>query len=518
MSGTLFPPQGMYINVKEFGAKGDGSTDDTAAIAAAVTFATPASIYAQSGTVFFPAGNYITGQINLPERVALVGVGLATQLTLRSSATSVENLIMNVQNYSGVNDAQACGVHNMRLEGNNGGVSGSNYNSGIVFKNDTPSGTYEYTDARHQVSNVLIQNFTGNGFVQTGRGVVQAMNVQIWSCNGFGFNINIDSQYINCDAGNCGLDGFLIQGNNMLSNCKAWFSGNKLTSNRYSGSAGSATTVTAPANAWDGGNISGGLTFSIANGWGNGFVYYNISGSSAAGNFNGGETLGCCAQDNARAGFYIRGGRQTLVGCEADSNANAGTSDGTSTGTAVATAAGFDLGGSSNCTVSGITWDRAANLNHQTWGMNITSSAAGNRVELIFYGKLNDNSTNMPPLQTSSVIGSNKVQMGASGGGFNAVAYNSSWTPDPYLGDTYAMTLTGNTTVGAPALTGTNTGTGIYLVVGSRLTLVFTQDGTGGRTITLNAVFRLNSKSFSTTASATTGITFVWDGTNWQAL
>jgi len=116
------------------------------------------------------------------------------------------------------------------------------------------------------------------------------------------------------------------------------------------------------------------------------------------------------------------------------------------------------------------------------------------------------------------VIGSNKVQMGVQGGGFNALSYSSSWTPDPFLSETYAMTLTGNTTVGAPALTGTNTGTGIYLVVGQKLTLLLTQDGTGGRTVTLNAVFKLNGKSFSTTASATTGITFVWDGTSWQAI
>jgi len=516
VSDVFYPPRGIYVNVKDFGAKGDGSTDDTNAIATAVASVAPVSIYAQSGTVFFPAGNYITGQINLPERVTLEGVGLATQLTLRASATTLENLIMNVQNYSGVNDAQACGVHKMRLEGNKGSVSGSNWNCGIVFQNSTPSGSYEYTDARHQVSNVLIQNFTGDGFVQTGRGVVQGANIQVWTCNGFGFNLSIDSMYTNCDSGGNGLDGFLVQGNNMLSNCKAWYSGYSLMTNRFGTST--AVSVSAPANSWDGGNITGGLTYSLANGFGNGFLYYNIGGSSAAGNFNGGESTGCCAQDNARAGFYVRGGRQTLVGIEADSNSHNGTSDGTSTGTPVGSFAGVDLGGSSNCTVTGLTWDRAANLNHQASGLNITSSATGNRVELIFYGKLNDNSTNMPPLQASSVIGSNKVQMGVQGGGFNALSYSSSWTPDPFLSETYAMTLTGNTTVGAPALTGTNTGTGIYLVVGQKLTLLLTQDGTGGRTVTLNAVFKLNGKSFSTTASATTGITFVWDGTSWQAI
>jgi hypothetical protein len=78
------------------------------------------------------------------------------------------------------------------------------------------------------------------------------------------------------------------------------------------------------------------------------------------------------------------------------------------------------------------------------------------------------------------------------------------------------MTLTANITVNAPALTGTNT-TGTFLIPGQRLTLMFTQDGTGGRTVTLNSAFRLNGKSFSTTASATTSITFIWDTSHWQA-
>jgi len=518
VSGTapFFPPSSLVVNVKDFGAKGDGTTDDTNSIAAAVTAVTPASVTALSGTVFFPAGTYVTGQINLPERVTLEGVGLATQLTLRASATTLENLIMNVQNYSGVNDAQACGVHKMRLEGNKGSVSGSNWNCGIVFQNSTPSGSYEYTDSRHQVSNVLIQNFSGDGFVQTGRGVVQGTNIQVWTCNGFGFNLSIDSMYTNCDAGGNGLDGFLVQGNNMLSNCKAWYSGYSLMTNRFGSST--AVSVSAPANSWDGGNITGGLTYSLANGFGNGFLYYNIGGSSAAGNFNGGESVGCCAQDNARAGFYIRGGRQTLVGIEADSNGHNGTSDGTSTGTPVGSFAGVDLGTSSNCTVSGLTWDRAANLNHQAAGLNIASGAAGNRVELIFYGKLNDNSTNMPPLQASSVIGTNNVKLGVMGGGFSTPSYSSSWTPDPFLAESHTMTLTGNTTVNNPALTGTNTGTGIYLTVGMRLSLTFTQDATGGRTVTLGNAFKTNGFAFSVAASTTSTITFAYDGTNWQAI
>lgn len=50
------------LSVKDFGAKGDGSTDDAAAILAALTACTP------YGTVIFPAGTYVIGsQINIPQ-------------------------------------------------------------------------------------------------------------------------------------------------------------------------------------------------------------------------------------------------------------------------------------------------------------------------------------------------------------------------------------------------------------------------------------------------------------------
>lgn len=51
---------GAVVNVKDYGAKGDGTTDDTAAVQAAINAAELK--YYQGGTVFFPAGVYkITG-------------------------------------------------------------------------------------------------------------------------------------------------------------------------------------------------------------------------------------------------------------------------------------------------------------------------------------------------------------------------------------------------------------------------------------------------------------------------
>ena len=65
---------GAFANVMDFGAVGNGTTDDTVAINAAI-----ASIYTGTnggGTVFFPRGNYLTtSTIYLPQSIILLGTG-----------------------------------------------------------------------------------------------------------------------------------------------------------------------------------------------------------------------------------------------------------------------------------------------------------------------------------------------------------------------------------------------------------------------------------------------------------
>ncbi|MCC6442610.1 MAG: hypothetical protein IT210_04020 [Armatimonadetes bacterium] len=58
------------VNVKDYGAKGDGATDDTAAFQAAM-----AAVADQGGTVTVPVGNYlIKTHLNVPNNVTLEGV------------------------------------------------------------------------------------------------------------------------------------------------------------------------------------------------------------------------------------------------------------------------------------------------------------------------------------------------------------------------------------------------------------------------------------------------------------
>lgn len=89
----LFVAEFLDINVKDFGATGDGATDDAAAIRSVITAISPDfDSSAQPFTLFFPKGNYkILSTIEIPPGVNLLGVGIYNGTNLNSSS------IINVQ-------------------------------------------------------------------------------------------------------------------------------------------------------------------------------------------------------------------------------------------------------------------------------------------------------------------------------------------------------------------------------------------------------------------------------------
>lgn len=69
------------VSVKQFGAKGDGVTDDTAALTAALA--------ADPGSLYFPPGVYLTGPFTVSKQVDLVGAGrLESFIKLRNGANA----------------------------------------------------------------------------------------------------------------------------------------------------------------------------------------------------------------------------------------------------------------------------------------------------------------------------------------------------------------------------------------------------------------------------------------------
>ena len=68
---ALAAPAPDFFSVRDFGAKGDGKTDDTAAFQKALDAAGQAG----GGVVVAPRGNYFfAGHLNVPDAVALKGV------------------------------------------------------------------------------------------------------------------------------------------------------------------------------------------------------------------------------------------------------------------------------------------------------------------------------------------------------------------------------------------------------------------------------------------------------------
>lgn len=71
----------QFVNVKAFGAVGDGTTNDTAAINAAITAA------GINGTVFFPKGTYlVTSTLQMLEAQAFLGEGGQRAVTIKKGA------------------------------------------------------------------------------------------------------------------------------------------------------------------------------------------------------------------------------------------------------------------------------------------------------------------------------------------------------------------------------------------------------------------------------------------------
>jgi hypothetical protein len=88
-----------------------------------------------------------------------------------------------------------------------------------------------------------------------------------------------------------------------------------------------------------------------------------------------------------------------------------------------------------------------------------------------------------------------------------AHGYTASFAPDVSTATIFAMTLTGNVT-----FNGFTTP-----VAGESATVVFTQDGTGGRTLSSTMKFAAGSKTLSTAANSIDMITVFYDGTNYFA-
>lgn len=127
LTDLQIPPLPVFVNVKDtpFNAKGDGSTDDTVAIQAALNAISPAggTVYLPGSSTSIPATYIISSQLTVPAGVNLEGSGRAgSVIKAAASFTATSGLLVNSN----------CTIRSFGLQGRNVLFSGS-FGLGIQF-------------------------------------------------------------------------------------------------------------------------------------------------------------------------------------------------------------------------------------------------------------------------------------------------------------------------------------------------------------------------------------------------
>ena len=218
------------LNVMDFGATGDGTTDDTQAIREAMDKAA-----LSNGAVFIPEGRYLCSELKVPEGIGIHGLpawsyrrGMGTVLVFKGEGKCLINLTGAFGSY----------LYGLCLDGNN--IEGGAH--GILI--DKPD--YGQQEDTPRIDTCRVEKFTGDGIRLE----------RIWC-----FVVRHSHCFVNkgCGLRVRGWDGFILDN---------WFSGN--------GEAGYASydenasnTITGNRIEW---NRAGGIII-------RGGSHYNITGN-----------------------------------------------------------------------------------------------------------------------------------------------------------------------------------------------------------------------------------------------
>jgi hypothetical protein len=193
---TLFDQTDAGIaSVKDYGAVGDGVTDDTAAIQAALAALT------SGGKLTVPAGTYIVdGLLTVPAKTIVQGFGLSTEIKRKSSAASIRLFVMST-------DSE---LRDLYINGNSTGQTVETY------------AVLAYQVQRVKLTNVYVYNNYGIGIGFSNSESCECLNCTVDSTkasrSGFwndtdsssSFYANGKHRYLNCNSTNNQLDGIII--------------------------------------------------------------------------------------------------------------------------------------------------------------------------------------------------------------------------------------------------------------------------------------------------------------------
>jgi len=269
------------INVKDYGAVGDDSTDDTTSIQNAIN----AAYAIGGGVVFFPAGTYkISSVLIAKDSVSLVGAGTA--------ATVIHQVTTTVDGIDGT-DLQFMEFKSFTLKGPTTGSG-----KGIALLNSA-----------HQTQGITMDQII----------------VQLFGSHGIEIQKSIINTLTGVDVINCGGDGFFLHGDDgaapgtstTLNNCYANTNGGighhlrKMIYTSLNGCAADGCAQGYVIEGCQGISLSGCGAESTP---GNSFVIQTSSGSDAC---YGVSLSGCWTYLSNAVSFFVDAGQYgvTMTGC-----------------------------------------------------------------------------------------------------------------------------------------------------------------------------------------------------------
>jgi hypothetical protein len=211
-------------SVKQFGAVGDGSTDDLDAFQNAID-----AVSGDGGIVFVPASPdpyIIDGTLALKANVILAGEYAGSILKLADGANTtlvaatgttplfgMRDLVLDCNRIQQNGDFSKFGL-NIAVANTNGGYGPLSSIGGVL------------TDPFYKIENIMIVEVDGCGVQATGaHGHFRSVEVVQTNAEGIRAQSN-DTSWSNCTVGGCGREGFLCAGGSARYNdCKAFFCG-----------------------------------------------------------------------------------------------------------------------------------------------------------------------------------------------------------------------------------------------------------------------------------------------------
>lgn len=201
----------------DYGAKGDGITDDTSALDAAFAAAeqaTPsASVFGGIPCVYFRSGRYIDSKERVfSKRIVIRGEGALNTILFRKAGSTGDYLTLNNQ-YSG--------IEGLTIDGNR--INNNSAGDNIVLNS-----------YRNYLRKSMIRNSRGNGITigkTAGALGVHLDYLGVGQCTGYGLLVSAgfastDGMFSNLDIGQCGLSGVrLSTGAQNLSLVHSWGNG-----------------------------------------------------------------------------------------------------------------------------------------------------------------------------------------------------------------------------------------------------------------------------------------------------